>query len=499
MARKSKEFSRKAAATARLPLMRERHMFRLLLQSNPNYFGNALNSALPPRAAVSCNSYYEEICCLGYSPKEGLLVAVIRLHQSAGYGTGTRISSAPEHVRFYLSFDDGKCWDDQGCASVDAHNVAAGKDRQQAVALELPEGAAPPSEKPVRFRAVLSWNAAPPANAPDWKPVFGNVLETTICLSAQPAHKAGSEVGDADREGEEWLRGIGLAAQDGALVAVVHVQGYKPASGYHHVTFWADSDDSGAFETHLGTVDMPLSALGTVSPQGIDYALRLPVDLEVYRQDCAEISRSLRVRAILSGSKSGARSKFKCVPAQKGYADASLTMAPRVDAAAGKIAIVGGLPATALEAGELSVVNMQSAADGLQIQGVPLPRHSYILEISDDGLNWQPLQQAVAVTDAQGVIHRHQPDPETGCFDYLPFEKNVAGVLACWDGVGVGKSQLRLRNFFAGIPLPETDVVIVRFDASGNPIQAKDGNFSHEIASAVSVAGMHLMHDLLSA
>ncbi|WP_293725378.1 hypothetical protein [Thiolapillus sp.] len=39
------------------PMLRERRMFRLLLQSNPNYFGNAAFSHFPARSPVSCNTY----------------------------------------------------------------------------------------------------------------------------------------------------------------------------------------------------------------------------------------------------------------------------------------------------------------------------------------------------------------------------------------------------------------------------------------------------------
>ncbi len=89
------------------PMLRERRMFRLLLQSNPNYFGNAAFSHLPARSPVSCNTYYEALSCLGYSPEKRQLAAVISLFRSSGYGAGTRISSAPEYVRFYFFFRRG--------------------------------------------------------------------------------------------------------------------------------------------------------------------------------------------------------------------------------------------------------------------------------------------------------------------------------------------------------------------------------------------------------
>ncbi len=487
------------------PHLRERHMFRLLLQSNPNYFGNALSSCLPAKARISCNTHYEDILCVGYNPRDKLLAAVIALHQSGGYDTGTRISSAPEYVRFYFSFDNGKSWEDMGCASVDAHNAMTGM-RQHAVSLELTEKQARFAAAQARIRAVLSWNDRPPAEAPHWKPVFGNVFETTICLSSQSTTGMESCAAEpALEEDEDRLCGFGLAGDDNALLAIVHAKRQEPMSGYHHLTFWLDKDNKGTFEVHLGTVDMPLPALGDIPAHGVDYALRLPVDLDAWRQDCAQTSRTLRVRAILSRSEAGCRSDFTCMPADRGCVDAGLTLAPRVNAAPGMIALIGNQPANVVEQEAMSLLNMHAGYSGFMIQGVPLPRHSYRVEVSDDGLHWTPLTKALMVTDRDGVVRRHRPDPETGRFSYLPPERNVSGVLACWDGAGVGKWQVRLRNYFEGMELPDGDVVVVHLgdyaasDDEPERQQIQEEKAAYHQASLLSLTGMGWRHGLLSA
>ncbi len=479
-------------------------MFRLLLQSNPNYFGNALSSSLPARKVVGSNICYEEILCLGYNPQQKLIAAVICLHQSDGYAAGTRISSEREYVRFYLSYDDGKSWEDQGCANMEVYNTTAATDRQHAVFLELAkdEGQFPASH--AKLRAILSWADMPPEKAPDWRPVFGNVAETTVCLSSASSREA--VVAQPDEESAERLCGIGMAMQDDALLAVVHVGSRKRLSSRHHVTFWLDSDDSGAFETYLGVVDMPLAALGEIPGEGADYVLRLPVDLEAHRQDCAESSRVLRVRGILSESESGSRSKFRCVPAERGYVDACLTIAPRVHAGPGEIAIIGGVPAKTMQLDAVSLPGKDGASDGFMIQGAPLPRHSYVVEVSADGRNWKPLLDEVMVMDANAVVRCHKPDPQTGRFAYLPFEKNISGVLACWDGVGVGKWQLRLRSYFGGILLPDSDIVVVRLHdedssdgQSDHPRQAGGSKVPANPAGMFGAEGMFEAYCLLSA
>ncbi|HEC06073.1 MAG TPA: hypothetical protein ENJ12_04445 [Thiolapillus brandeum] len=479
------------------PMLRERRMFRLLLQSNPNYFGNAAFSHLPARSPVSCNTYYEALSCLGYSPEKRQLAAVISLFRSSGYGAGTRISSAPEYVRFYFSFDGGQSWEDQGCTSVEVRNAVALSDRQYAVSLVLPEDAASFPGGSARLRAILSWNDAPPAGSPDWQPVFGGIMETTVCMSAQsPA----PTVQKPTRVTDEVLCGIGLV-QDELLVAVVHVEGPGHLSEHHHVTFWADTDGNSTFGKHLGTADMALSSLGSIPREGVDYVLQLPVDLDAYRLDCAENSRTLRVRAILSRSRSGARSKFQCVPTERGCRDASLTIAPRVNAAAGTIALVGGLPAVTAVPQELFLRDMKPASEGFLVQGVPLLRHSYVVEVSGDGVHWRPLLDEVKVRNAQGVIRHHRPDPDTGLFAYLPVEQNVTGVLACWDAEGVGKWRVRLRNFFGAMPLPDSDVVAVHLEErppigseQGTPAMLRNGMLSasrSEMAAPLDMGWNH--------
>jgi hypothetical protein len=164
---------------------RERAHFRALLVGNPNYFGNLADSPFAPVFALKGNTTYEEIKCAGFHPQANRLDAVVFVKQPFGYGGDVCSAGTQEYVRFYLSFDNGATWVDQGLTSFTAYNVppgaTGGRRLENAVSL--------PSSPPRRWctvsniilaRAILSWNAVPPANTPDHIPVWGNVHDTHI-------------------------------------------------------------------------------------------------------------------------------------------------------------------------------------------------------------------------------------------------------------------------------------------------------------------------------
>lgn len=163
----------------------ERAMFKSLLLSNPNYFGNLPESVFTPVLSIAGNTYYEDLGCVGFHPQHERLEAVVYVYQPSGYGTGICGPGTPEYVRFYLSFDNGATWDDQGMTSFQAYNIPEGTDggKRLEYAVSLP---AKPKRKLclfdplIRVRAILSWNNPPPANQPNWPPVWGNVREAVI-------------------------------------------------------------------------------------------------------------------------------------------------------------------------------------------------------------------------------------------------------------------------------------------------------------------------------
>jgi hypothetical protein len=106
----------------------------------------------------------------------------------------------------------------------------------------------------------------------------------------------------------EQLEAIGYDPREDSMVGVIRVR--KPA-GYsggtcsngsiEHVTFWADIDGNGSFETCLGTASVRVYDLGRHFPRaGLEFAVHLPVNLARYRRPCNKGARIIPIRAILS-------------------------------------------------------------------------------------------------------------------------------------------------------------------------------------------------------
>lgn len=405
------EKSRKTVATSVLApgavaaadqVPRERAHFRALIVANPNYFGNVADSPFPPVIGLKGNTTYEEIKCAGFHPQHNRLDAVVFVKQPFGYGGGICAGGTQEYVRFYLSFDNGATWVDQGLTSFTAHDVPSGatggKRLEYAVSL--------PSQPPrkwctvpniIRARAILSWNAVPPPDSPHWTPVWGNVHDTRIQVDprwlikwvdilkiadvtltpvlaqsidldqeveaaakkaltfgelqdlyrgkgVEPHRYAMAEIKQliktpelaggvhplyltpADKLGFKLADVIGtLLSPDGSTVyeeldcvglrsngmtdELVGVLRIKRSSGFsggpctqgsrEYVTFWADFDNNGDFGTCLGTASVQVFDL-EVPPDGLEYSVRLPVNLNPYRRPCDDGPRVVPIRAILS-------------------------------------------------------------------------------------------------------------------------------------------------------------------------------------------------------
>lgn len=383
--------------------LKERGRFRTLLLSNPNYFGNLPESPFEAELQIAGNTTYEEIGCVGFHPQFGRLEAVVYIKQPVGYGGNVCSAGTPEYVRFYLSFDGGATWEDQGVASFTAYDVPEGTEGDRrleyAVAIEI----SPPRKfctvpNVVQARAILSWNLEPPSDQPDFTPIWGDVHDTHLLVDpfklkvpfdvflqaaavelkpeiadlvplsgdvplAQPKELALAELVDL-YEGEdiephrfglatvhkligeaglaetlmaaqpggifadiafdpsaligplaptdgntryEELECVGLDPERDELVGVIRVKlpsGYSggpcTAGSTEYVTFWADFDDNGTFETCLGTASVKVYDIADMPEEGLEYAVQLPVDLAAHRQPCDAGPRVVRIRAILS-------------------------------------------------------------------------------------------------------------------------------------------------------------------------------------------------------
>ncbi|HTU44664.1 MAG TPA: hypothetical protein VMF91_06355 [Bryobacteraceae bacterium] len=169
------------ASISALPPAEARANLRLLLLANPNYFGNLQDSKLKPILNILGDTSYEQLGCVGYSPSLSRLEAVVSIKETSGYDGGVCSTGSQEYVRFYLSFDGGKTWQDQGVASFTAYDIPGPKPLEYSVAVPvtLPEEICFIENLPL-VRAILSWNYVPPANTPAFTPAWGNVVNVSI-------------------------------------------------------------------------------------------------------------------------------------------------------------------------------------------------------------------------------------------------------------------------------------------------------------------------------
>jgi hypothetical protein len=158
-----------------------RQNFHALLLANPNFFGNLADSPYKAVLSIQGDTAYESIGCVGYNPQSNQLRATINIKQTAGYSGGICTSGSEEYVRFYLSYDGGTTWQDQGLTAVNVFDVPGPKPLEYAVTLPIsPKEEFCFMQNLPLARAILSWNSPPPPNQPNWPPVWGNVVDAQI-------------------------------------------------------------------------------------------------------------------------------------------------------------------------------------------------------------------------------------------------------------------------------------------------------------------------------
>jgi hypothetical protein len=300
---------------------------------------------------------------------------------------------------------------------------------------------------------------------------------------------------DGDTSFEE-LECIGLDPNfPDTLVGVIQV---KKASGYsggpcsdgsrEYVTFWGDFDGNGSFETCLGTTSVKVYDVD-VPPQGVYYAVRLPVDLTQYRQACQDGAKVVRIRAILSWNVAVDCANPNQVPTWGNREETLINIAPGLSAPAGKIAILGGIPTSMIDNFTgLTTPNAVFATNNLppdnpdgnlltpdgrpcpfagrvSVQGYPVNGYSYKVEVTPAG-GGAPTAVVtdLIVTDLNGNTSTHSANPITLRFDYLPPNQNINSLLAQWDSTGDDKWSVKLSVYDGGGILVSTDTHLIQLD-----------------------------------
>ncbi len=165
-----------------------RQKLRALLLGNPNHFGKVPSATFNAVLKIQEDTTYECISRVGYNPEFEELCAKVDIKKLFGYSSDALIDGSEEFVRFYLSYDGGSKWLDQGMRSVNV--IDAHMPRPLSYEVTLPLIAAKghnPANSRLKVRAILSWNSPSPAGAPNWTPVWGNVLDSDIQSEDSPS------------------------------------------------------------------------------------------------------------------------------------------------------------------------------------------------------------------------------------------------------------------------------------------------------------------------
>ena len=161
-----------------------RSNMKALLLANPNYFGTLKDSKYQAVLNIQGDTAYESIGCVGYNPQLSRLEAEVNIKQDSGYLGDICSKGSSEYVRFYLSYDGGATWQDQGITSFSVYDVPGPKPLEYNASLQInpPEHICFDENLPT-VRAILSWNVPPPANSPDWPPIWGQVVDARIQIA----------------------------------------------------------------------------------------------------------------------------------------------------------------------------------------------------------------------------------------------------------------------------------------------------------------------------
>lgn len=160
----------------------------ILLLKNPVYFGiqdkdNSLYEKFKPELQLLSNTAYEELTCISYKPSEQRLSAIVKIKQGNGYKGDACSAGSKEFVRFYVSYDNGASWEDEGFTYFEIHDFGFEEDLcYEVFRTFVPKKKRCCDDEPVLplVRGILSWDRVPEAGRPNWMPIWGNVLEARI-------------------------------------------------------------------------------------------------------------------------------------------------------------------------------------------------------------------------------------------------------------------------------------------------------------------------------
>ena len=286
----------------------------------------------------------------------------------------------------------------------------------------------------------------------------------------------------------EQLYCVGLDVAQSRLVGTVKIKrpnGYSgglcTAGSTEYVSFWGDFGNPGCSLTYLGTASVPVHDIASIPPDGLTYAVVLPVDLSAFEAPC-DTPVIGRVRAVLSWNVPPSTTDPNAVPYWGNRLDVHV-QAPVASPGAGtgpNVFAVGGIGVASIDSsydpntqttsgGGMTVPGAHFAFTGgptdfracpfggeVVINGEPVPGGSYRVQVRNlsQGTGWTSLVNSVAVVNSSGVLGSNTPAGEY--YPYLDHLSNEFGALADWLTTGDDLWEIKLdARDHAGNPLGE--------------------------------------------
>jgi hypothetical protein len=168
---------KKATQDSTVPAHRKK--FKEYILANPNYFGTLPKFGGKVGKALSGDTTYEQLECLGLNPASSRLEGVINIKQHSGYGTDGCGVGTVEYVRYFVQ--DGSGWHDLGLDTVQVYNLPGPLPLSYSTSVNF--SAAQKfcgTENILNVRAILSWEWEPTPGDPNFIPVWGNVVNARV-------------------------------------------------------------------------------------------------------------------------------------------------------------------------------------------------------------------------------------------------------------------------------------------------------------------------------
>ena len=145
---------------------------------------------------IECNTNYEELVYIGFNQTESTLTGILKLKNNRGYCSTHCVNGSYEYLAFWLWNAVSQSWLYLGTTIIKVNDNVNLPPQDLYYAVSIPINTEwllsqnNNESTTMKILAVLSWGVPPPLN-PEWKPAWGNCLNTIINIASYPPIPAG--------------------------------------------------------------------------------------------------------------------------------------------------------------------------------------------------------------------------------------------------------------------------------------------------------------------